>query len=410
MHRIRMALPFFGEFGWEPLLLTIDPSEQEGIKDEMLAGTIPASARRWQAGCVPKWMTAWAGLRDVGLRSLAHLAMTGDRIIRTERPAVALFSTTMFPVMALGRYWAWRHELPYILDIQDPWFCDSLRSAGRMNWKRQLVNFAASFLEPFSVLRAAHVVAVSPGYVETFRRRYPAIAANGLSVLPFGAAETDYAYLRASRIHQRAFDPFDGKRHWVYVGRGGKDMAFALRSLFQSLQHTASSQPRLLAELRLHFIGTDYASKERATKTIEPLAHEFGLGEIVTEITDRIPYFEALQCLLDAHALIVPGSDDPQYTASKIYPYVLSRKPILAIFHSQSTVVDVMKATGAGTVVTFNSGDSICDVAARISATTWLQQPLLPATVWSRFEPYTAREMTRRLCLVFDSCGLDKAH
>ena len=102
-------------------------------------------------------------------------------------------------------------------------------------------------------------------------------------------------------------------------------------------QSSVCSQKQFDASnLKIHFVGTSYAAFGKGMKTIEPLALEYGLGDIVVEHTDRIPYSQTLRCLLDADALIVPGSDDPGYTASKIYPYLLARKPMLAVFHYRS--------------------------------------------------------------------------
>jgi hypothetical protein len=181
-------------------------------------------------------------------------------------------------------------------------------------------------------------------------------------------------------------------------------MATALRSLFRALNLAFASRPELRTRLRLHFIGTAYAPQGCGQKTVEPLAAEAGLGDIVSEITDRIPYFEALQCLLDAEALVVPGSDDPAYTASKIYPYILARKPLLAVFHEESSVVEILRKTRSGTVVGFQTGETVEAISRRIEATGWMADPAgrAPATDWAAFEPYTAREMTRRLCEVFD--------
>src|SRR5260221_72781 len=136
-------------------------------------------------------------------------------------------------------------------------------------------------------------------------------------------------------------------------------MGFALRAFFKALAAMVHKQPGLRQSLRLHFVGTDYAPAERAQKSVEPLAAEFGVADLVSEQPQRIPYFQALQCLLDADALIVPGSDDPGYTASKLYPYILARKPLLAVFHESSSVVSVLRATNAGTVVTFASEENL---------------------------------------------------
>src|SRR5437764_13661920 len=103
MHRVRMALPYFAENGWEPLILKIDPDEQEGTRDPQLAASLPPGIRTWQAGCIPKRWTAWFGLNHVGMRSVFHLARLGNTIIENERPALVFFSTTMFPLFLLGR-------------------------------------------------------------------------------------------------------------------------------------------------------------------------------------------------------------------------------------------------------------------------------------------------------------------
>ena len=414
LHRVRMALPHFAEFGWEPLILKIDPEQQEGIKDPELCRTVPAAVRTWQAGCLPLWMTGWAGLRNVGLRSYFHLARLGQRIVRDESPDVAFFSTTMFPLMTLGQTWHKRHGLPFVLDFQDPWYREErvtgsgaggAGNSRKAAFKARLANWVAAILEPFTLRRAAHVVSVSPAYPKMLMARYPWLSQRQFTVLPFGAADCDFQYLMANNVRQRSFDPRDGMRHWVYVGVCIPRMAIALKSFFAALAGLLASRSELRNRLRVHFIGTNYAPRDRAVKTVEPLAAEEGLGDVVTEVTDRIPYFEALQCLLDADALFVPGLDDPAYAASKIFPYILARKPLLAVFHEESSVVDVLEKTRAGTLVRFQSGEAVKAVAGRIEATGWLTDPAAhaPDTDWAAFKPYTAREMTRRLCTMFDN-------
>jgi len=414
LHRVRTALPFFSEFGWEPLLLKVDPDQQEGMKDPALCRTVPASAREWQAGCVPRGVLRCIGVRNVGLRSFFHLARAGDRVIRGESPSVVFFSTTMFPVMTLGRYWHRRRRLPYVLDFQDPWRkgegkakadrpgADTQGRSRRQGLKARWADAVAGWLEPVALRRAAHVVSVSPAYEAMLKRRYGWLKEDRFTVLPFGGAENDYEVLRSSRIRQRVFDPGDGKRHWVYVGAVIPPMSTALRALFQAFKRERGERGEAMGKVRLHFVGTKYAPRERVWKIVEPLAHEAGLGDRVSETTDRLPYFEALQCLLDAEALLVPGSDDPGYTASKIFPCILARKPLLAVFREESSTVEILRKTRAGTVVTFRPGEDPEAIAGRILATGWLAKPIVPATDWAAFEPYTARQMTRKLCAVFD--------
>lgn len=407
LHRARMALPYLERYGWEPIILKIDPNEQQGTKDPMLCETVPASVRTWQAGCLPLSWTRWCGVRSVGLRSHFHLAAAGDRIIRELTPDLVFFSTTMFTVTTLGRYWNRKHGMPYLLDFQDPWVASPEGEAARAHTRDLKYTVGQAInrrLEPYTLRKAAHVVSVSPAYPGMLRARYPWLREDQFTVLPFGAAEQDLDFLHRAPVGQPVFDRNDGRRHWVYVGRGGADMALALRGLFEALRARVDVEPALRSDLRLHFVGTDYAAPEHARKTIEPLALEAGLGDMVSERTSRLPYFEALQCLLDADALLVPGSQDSGYTASKIYPYVLARRPLLAIFNEQSSVVDALRRTNAGTIVTFGRSDTLAAIAARITRSGWLAAPPAADTNWNEFERYTARSMTSRLCSVFDRC------
>ena len=114
---------------------------------------------------------------------------------------------------------------------------------------------------------------------------------------------------------------------------------------------------------------------------------------------------KSLKRLQEADLLFMPGSTDPSYTASKLYPYIMAKKAILALFNDQSSVVDILAKTRAGEVVTFRNDEKITHVGIRLQPvlTALLEKlPFQPATDWEAFEPFTAREMTRQQCDFFD--------
>lgn len=413
LHRVRTSLSFFAEFGWEPLILKINPDEQEGIKDEILVKTIPKNIKIWQSGCLKKSWIGWLGVKNVGLRSFFHLAKLGSEIIVREKPDLVFFSTTMFPLMSLGRYWNFKHNVPYVLDFQDPWVSDYYsRSSSSQPPGGKLKYFIsqtiAKVLESFSLHQVSHVISVSPKYPKILQQRYPWLRKEQFTVLPFGAPEKDFELLPSFNIKQKIFDPEDGKRHWVYVGRGGADMAFSLRALFFAIASERQKNPENWNSVKLHFIGTSYAPGKLAVKTVEPIAKEFSVEDLVEEHPHRVPYFEALQILVDSDAILLIGSDDASYTASKLYPCILAQKPIFAVFHSSSSVVDILRSCQAGEAVTFTSDRKKEELLQAISQQlNWLlsiNKGYQPQTNWKAFQPYTAREMTRQQCLVFDKC------
>lgn len=409
--RVRMALPYFEQFGWQPTVLAVRPEYVEGVQDPLLVRTVPDSVRVVRTKALP---TKWT--RKIGVGSLAHrarrqLRCAGEELLRQEHFDVVFFSTTEFPILTQGQRWRRRLGVPYVLDIQDPWVSDYYhehrhqhRPGGK--FKYAFSQWLARRSEPGAVGNADHIVCVSASYAEDFRRRYPQVPASAYTVLPFGAPELDFAILQKNNVTQSVFDPHDGYEHWVYVGRGGADMAFAVRSFFLALKRYLDEGRQSSSRLRIHFVGTDYAPGDRARKTIEPLAIEQGVQNVITEQTERLPYFVALQCLKDAHALFILGSNDPGYTASKLYPYILAKKPLLAVFHANSSVVDVLRTTGAGKLVTFEKEDDLNRVSSEIYEQWFAQLPATrPATDWNSFAPYTAEAMTRKLCDVFNKVG-----
>ena len=203
-----------------------------------------------------------------------------------------------------------------------------------------------------------------------------------------------------------------GKVHWVYVGRGGKDMAKALKALFIAISNHRHQNPQIWESVKLHFVGTSYAPKGRETKTIEPIAIACGVGDLVTEHPLRIPYFEALQVLKDSNGILLIGSDDPNYSASKIYPCILAEKPILGIFHENSLVVNVMQKTQVGEIVTFKSEDNqsklIQQLELKLDQLFKLPENTVSNTNWLAFEPYTARSMTKKLCEIFNKSSVSQ--
>jgi glycosyltransferase involved in cell wall biosynthesis len=410
MHRVRSTLPYFRERGYEPFVLALDPSATSAPRDPLLLATVGEDVRVWRVPAWPERATRWLGVRNPALRGAPSLIKVGSRIIREQGIDLVYFSTTAFPLMTLGRYWKARFGVPYVLDLQDPWYTEYYSGpnaapppGGRL--KFEIANTCARFLEQVTLRAAGRIITVSAAYREALTARYPWLSSEQFTVLPFGAPALDFEVLGGTSVRQNVFSPDDGLEHWVYVGRGGRDMWFALRGFFGALREARIATPRRFDHLRVHFVGTDYADEQRARKSVEQIANEHGVADLVEERTTRIPYFEALQCLREADALIVPGSDDAGYTASKIYPYVLAQRPLLAIFHRNSSSASILQRARAGTVVTFETDESVQSLQTRIGE-AWFagDRPPAPTTDWEAFAPFTAREMAQRQFDVFDAC------
>lgn len=409
--RVRMSLPYLKHFGWEATVLAIQPHQVEGgVHEPLLNDTVPESTKVIRTGALPAKWTRRLGLGNFALRALPYLWREGTRTLVGGNFDLIYFSTTMFPVMSLGPHWWRRFRVPYVVDFQDPWLDDYYeRTAtpppgGRLRYR--LSRLLAKQLEPRVMRDVAHATAVSPAYVETLRVRYPDLREDQFTVLPFGAPEKDFELLAGLKLKQRIFDQKNGIQHWLYIGRGGHNMAAGLRLLFASIAQEREQHSDGWKNIRLHFAGTSYAPEGRGEKTVEKIASKFGVADIVDEITDRLPYFETLQALTEADALLVVGSDSPSYTASKLYPYILAERPMLSVLHEKSPAVEMIRKCNAGVLVTFDPAAPERSAGMMQKALEGLLEDIRkgrkPALDREYFAPYTAREMTGKLCAVFD--------
>jgi hypothetical protein len=405
--RIRVALPYLEQFGWEATVLAVKAEDVPHPQDPMLVKTLPPHVPIITVDALPSRYTKLIGLGGVGWRCLPQMQAIGDRLLAEEKFDLVFFSTTIFPVMLLGKRWWQKFGIPYVLDFQDPWRSDyhqgkavSNQSPPGGRLKYGMTQLLARCSEPQAMRSVQEVISVSPSYPTILKNRYAWLRPEQFTILPFGAPEQDFEQLAKLQVKQPIFDPQDGKQHWVYVGRGGADMQCALHILFTGIQAARLSNPIAWANVQLHFVGTSYAPSHLAVKTIEPIATACGVGDMVVEHTSRIPYFEAQQLLRDSDVIMMIGSDDASYTASKLYSCILAQKPILAIFHQNSSVVHILRDCQAGEVITF--GDTAQSRLIAPILQTFVKSPPPVKTNWEAFAPYTGQKMTQRLCEVFD--------
>ena len=404
MQRIRMSLPYFREYNWAAEVVYVNPKYIDISTDPLLNESVPEYIKTYPVKAFSKKWTSKLGLGSIALRSLFFYKKKVNDLLRENRFDLIYFSTTQFPICTLGAYWNQKFGVPYIIDMQDPWHSEYYMSKPKNErppkyWFSYRLN---KYLEPFAMTKVDGLISVSDAYIQTLKERYPELKDKPTSTITFGAFRKDSEIVKKQLSELKlAFQKDNGKLNLVYIGRGGKDMHKALALLFNAFRKGIKEAPDLFNLFRMHFIGTSYAAKGQGKPSIAPLAEEFGLEAVVTEQTDRVPFYQGLASLQHADGLIVPGSDDPAYTASKLYPYILVEKPILGLFHKESSAVKIIEECNAGDMITFGVPEKIVYNKVKDFLKSVVEEKK-PHTNWSAFEPYTAKEMTRRQCELFE--------
>lgn len=409
MQRVRLALPHLRASGWEPVVLAVGPEYVEGaVLDPLLEATYPAEVRVIRVGGVKPGRTRWAGIGNLWWRCGRQLAAAGEALLAKEKFDLVFFSTTQFPAFALGPKWRKRFGVPFVVDYQDPWVTDyyaRTRTRPPGGWlKFTISQWGAKRDEPRVLRAAAGAVSVSDSYPEMMARLYPWYEARQMRVLPFGASGIDLAVAAQHRPATPLVDFDDGNFHHVYTGRSGPDMKEALTMLFRGFARFRAAYPETAKLMRFHFIGTGYAPPPLGEDSVLPVARAEGVAEHVTEHRYRVPYFDALHYLTRAHALLAVGSNDATYSASKIYGYVLARKPLLLIFHERSLVLKFAREVNAGLALSFKGGEDIDRVAGEVEGRWFADGGNTRVAAWREesFRAYSAEAMTAGLVEVFE--------
>jgi len=402
-----MLLPFFRENGWQPTVLAVQAEQVAAPQDPWLEEGLPKDVEVIRVKARGLGWSRIPGLGTLDYRALGALRRAGNALLQARHFDLIYFSTTVFGVHVLGSWWKRRFGVPFAMDYQDPWVSDYYDEhpeitppGGRL--KYAVTQWLAKRNEPGVLKACSGITSVSPDYPRQLNIRYPELNNYESLVLPFPGSKRDLERIGNGGKIGYSYDT--DMTNWIYVGVSGPYMNLSVSALFSAMKAWSENDLGVAENIKLHFIGTSYAPAGSGTPSILPIAERYGLADRVVEQTDRVPYSEMLRLLKTADALIVPGSDDPAYTASKIYPYLLARRPLLCIFHENSSVVELIDKVGGGVVVSFGNNDTTERIAERVYQ-KWLVSGAHRQVMdldKAAFEPYTDRASAARLCEFFD--------
>ena len=412
-HRVRLLAPYLEAHGWEPTVLTVDRRDYEGPLDEALAESVPAALRVVRVRAWPSRVTRWLGIGDLGLRAFEGLRRRSCQLLAAE-PFDALFITIYpaYPAL-LGPLLRKRFGVPFVLDYQDPWVGEWGRTVGpgphsRPDFRSRLSRLVATQLEPIALRAADGVTAVSRETCEQALARTPGAAPRVVEELPIGWDCRDLEFLRRRPRRPSPVPTGDGLVHLSYVGTVLPTGLDTLRAVLTGVARLRHTDPAAAARLRLHFVGTSNQRAATAAERVLPIARELGVADLVTEIAPRLDYFDALQALHDSTAVLLIGSDERHYTPSKVFPALLSRRPVVAVLHEASNATTLLREVGCPPsirLVTYATSEALTRVDAIASAfAQLLRDPSYrPDHVnWSAVDRTSARSLAGRLAAVFE--------
>lgn len=404
MHRVRQSLSFYKENGWHVELVVVDKKYCSLSTDDLLLKSIPEDIFIHKVKAYSENWTRKFGLGSIAYRSFYFYWKYVNELLRLSKFDLIFFSTTSFPITSLGRIWKSKYNIPFIIDMQDPWRSDHYLKLPRDQrppkfWISYLID---SILEKYVMSKVDGIISVSQQYIDVLKSRYSRIKTIPTDVIPFAAFEEDISIAKNNVIENPFFNKNSIDINIVYIGRAGIDMTIA-NTIFLKALKLGMEIYSDFKRVKVYYIGTSYDNSNSAIQTVAPIAKQLNITSHVVEITKRIPYYQSLKVLSDSDILFIPGSDNLGYTASKIYAYAWLSKPMITLFHSSSSVNDFMRNTNAGLSLQFDVEDED-ELIKRIIDYLYkaINNQLNIKINWNEFEKYTASYQVKKQVNIFN--------
>ena len=314
------------ELGWNPIVLTASTDIYQRFDHELPIP--PALANRIYrakaydanklfsiAGRSPDWLA----IPDRYWPWYFSACKLGQQLI-TELNIGCIWST--YPVLTahlIGRTLARKNALPWIADFRDPIQC-------HYNPAYQHFNAINRYLERKIVQSANKVCTTSKEAAELYRKIYPQQPNDKFCVIENG-------YVPLPTAPQVTLDKFTLLYSGALYGNG-RD----INGIFRVLQQLKQQQVIQASNFVLRFRGS--AKAERYAKELAAL----DITDIV-EFVPAIPFEQAVAEMQQCSANMLIQDDIFKYQIpGKLYDYIQSQKPILAICPAGSATANVCTA------------------------------------------------------------------
>lgn len=402
VHRARHLARHLPAHGWRPVIVRADPAHYTEPGDPALAALVPATVQQVRTNAWAAHIARRFGIGDIGIRGYPYFAQALRRAAATYQPSVVLITGSPFIPMLLGRMVRRSLKLPLVLDFQDPWVTSNGAKHPFFS-KARMAHRLACWFEPRVVENASFITSVSDRQNQELADRHPVIDRQRMAAIPIGGDPDDYIAL--NRLGANASPSTSARAVVSYVGTMWPAALGTVKILFSSIRLFLNRRPDLARSLQVRFIGTSRNPDSSDGHWVRPIAKEFGLDDIVTEKPERIPYLEALAAQVQSDLILILGSQEPHYTASKIFGVLMSGRPYLSIFHKDSSTHEILSRSGGGISLGFadrlfleNLQPKIAEVIESVVSGRFFPTAADPAI----YEPYTANAAAARYAEIFN--------
>jgi glycosyltransferase involved in cell wall biosynthesis len=418
VQRVLKHIKYLPALGWNPYVLTVEngtfPARDESLLKEIPEGMVVRRTHIFEPYEIYKYFTGKQGkATDVN-----NIKKEGQKTSAKDKIAEFLRATFFIPDARC--YWR-NNAVKAGLEMIDEFHIDAIYSSSppyttsliaRDLKRKSGLPWIAGFRDPWtkflttpkrwfipamidrafekSVFKEANEVECAwQGIIDDARNKYPFLKAEKFHHVPNGFDSDDYPKMETKRNEKFTI---------TYTGSlyGRRNPA----SLFQALEKLVERNVIDTAKLCLRFVG-------RFGDEINEIFETSNLKNCI-ETLDYVPHKKSIEYLLQSDALLLivdDSKDSKDIVPGKVYEYIGTLKPVIAIAPENSAIADLIKEVDGGFVAEETDIDGIAAGVEKLY-TRWLKGEDLLNTNTSAVNKYERKEATKELALLLNNFEL----
>lgn len=397
VQRTTKFVKYLPEFEYEPIVFTRENKNTE-LKDSTLMKDIPRDLDIIRTK--PYDFTELPGILKLFGKVINRkiLIPDGERVWQLlskkkaedyiEKNNVDIIYTTSYPYSdhLLGLHLKKKYpNIPWVVDFRDEWtnnpyLLDSPHYNFRMNLEKEM--------EKEVLTMGDYLITNTPIMMENFIKTYP-FTKDKFNVIPNGYDEEDFKGMdRQLPENDKMTITYTGS----FYGRRKPDI------FFKALQELINEKKINKSDIKINLVGN------YKVKVIENMINENNLNGIV-EIYDYMEHKESIKMLMQSDCLLLiigSGRGAEAFYTGKIFEYMYTGRPILALVPEKGVAADVIRKTETGCVADSRDLNKIKENVMKLYQ-NWLDKNNDFTPNWDKIKRFDRKELTKKLSNVFDN-------
>ena len=260
--------------------------------------------------------------------------LKGMKVIKKEKIEVIYATGKPWSSFVIALFLKFLTGRPYVLDLRDPWMLTPYGNQGATGLRRRI----EGFWERITFSNAEKIININRQINNAYIRHYPSIRSEKFTFITHGYDQDDFSGAKRTEAGARFTISYVGT---LYSNTSPDNFLKAVGSLL-------SEDPFMKDNIILKFVGFVPSHVKRMIKDLD-LEH-------VVESAGCLPHRESIRHMVDSDVLLlllnkVTVNALAQVSTGKLFEYLASRQPILALIPGDTDAARLINELGAGKVV-----------------------------------------------------------